>query len=188
MELLKDMIRQCYPLLVLCSCVLFVVHMFFGANLGNGKGIFERMGTLYTGILEEPPLEYGGLKHLETSNGGCLKSIHYNEGTRKVNDCIKFRSLFQVELQKDFQADMEQEYQVAIYLEDIKNLGESSVLERLTAEEIDRLEEIPAAFIYEEESDLLYFFRSGVFLVQIKVYGIDGSMERYEFYLPVDVM
>ena len=53
--------------------------------------------------------------------------------------------------------------------------------------DIDIMEEIPAAFVYDKENDLLYIYGSGTYTVEVKVYGASGATQTYEFNLPVEV-
>lgn len=187
MELIKDIIKQFYPLLILCSCVLFVIYVFFSAGEDGNEGVFENVGEIYAPMIGSNALKDESLQYLESNTDAHIPVLKYNSGAKSVGDCIRFRSLFLVEMQDGNLVSGEEEDGFALYLEDIKNKSGNSVLERLSSEEINELEEIPAPFIYDKEKDLLYVYSSGVYLVQVKVYGAAGGMQVYEFNLPVEI-
>lgn len=187
MELIKDIIKQFYPLLIMCSCVLFVIYIFFAAGDEAGKGVFENAGEVYTSMIDTDGLKNDGLSYAGNNSDAYVPSIKYNSGAKNVGDCVSFRSLFLVEKKDGSLVSGDAEAGFALYLEDIKNKSGNSVLERLSLEAIDQLEEIPAPFIYDKENDLLYVYASGVYLVQVKVYGTGGGMQVYEFNLPVEI-
>lgn len=184
MELIKDVIKQFYPLLILSSCVLFVIYVFFSAG---DEGIFENVGAIYAPMMGSDALKNEGLQYLMSNTDAYIPVIRYNSGAKSVGDCMRFRTLFLVEMRDGNWVSGDEETGFALYLEDIKNKSGNSVLERLSPEAIDELEEIPASFVYDKENDLLYVYASGVYLVQVKVYGIGGGMQVYEFNLPVEI-
>ena len=187
MELIKDVIKQFYPLLIMCSCVLFVIYVFFSAGDYGNEGIFENIGYIYRTMIGDDAREDDSILYLASSTDAYIPAIKYNSGAKSVGECMKFHSLFLVEMQDGSFVSGDEENGFALYLEDIKNTSGNSVLERLSSEAIDELEEIPAPFIYDKENDLLYVYSSGVYLVQIKVYGTGGGMQVYEFNLPVEI-
>ena len=187
MEVIKDIIKQFYPLLILCSCVLFVIYVFFSAGEDGNEGVFENVGEIYAPMIGSDAVEKDSLQHLGSSTDANTPVVKYNSGAKSVGDCVSFRSLFLVEMQDGRWISGDEEDGFALYLEDIKNKSGNSVLERLSSQEIEELEEIPAPFIYDKENDLLYVYASGVYQVQIKVYGAAGGMQTYEFNLPVEI-
>ena len=175
MELVKDLIRQFYPVLIMTSTVLFVVYIFFSIQIYGGKGVMEGAGQLFSPTLATGAIINNGLDYLENSNVGVMPEVRYIGGIRTVGDILIFKELF--EMSED---DSE------IYLLDIKNGDGASALVKMSMEEIAGLEYIPAPFIYEKDLDMLFYFASGSYTVSIKVYGIDGCQEIYEFTMPVE--
>lgn len=188
MEMIKDIVRQFYPLLILTSCVLFVMGVFFSAPIYSGEGVFEGAGELFSPVADTGEIKSEGISYIEGSVSGYMPVIRYASGVQKTGSYIVFKDMFIVQKEDGSVVSGSEEDGFAIYLLDIKNHAGKSVLLTLSAEEIEALEEIPAPFVYEEEQDILCCFLSGVYTVQIKVYGAHGGQEIYEFQLPVEVM
>ncbi len=186
MELIKDIIRQFYPLLIMCACVSFVVYVFFSANYNGGDGVFENTGNIYAPMIEDDELKQDGLNYIVEEVNAYVPEIQYNSGAKQIGDCIAFKELFLVKKEDGSFVNGSLEDDFALYLTDITQSG-NSVLERMTSEEIDVMEEIPAAFVYDKENDLLYIYGSGTYTVEVKVYGASGATQTYEFNLPVEV-
>lgn len=176
MELIKDMIKQFYPLLMMFACVLFVVAVFFAMPMYGEKGLFRGVGKLFSGM-ELKDYQVVGFDHLINVSTPFCPTVKYRAGVQTVGSILLFK--------EQFETNLEEEYE--IYLLDIKNEEGVSVLDIMTAEEIEMLQEIPMAFIYEKEQDVLYCLQSGVFTVQIKLCGAKGGQMLYEFRLPVEV-
>ncbi len=176
MDFIRDILRQFYSVLIIFAAISFVAYVFFSANYNGGEGVFENVGNVYVPVIEDEELQNIGLNDIGKEANPFVPEIQYNSGVKQVGDCIKFKELFEVKTEGDF----------ALYLVDIKRSG-NSVLEFLSSEELENLEEIPSSFVYDKEQDLLYIFGSGIYTVEIKVYGSSGALEKYEFNLPVEI-
>lgn len=170
MEHIKD-------ILIMCACVSFVVYVFFAANYNGGVGVFENAGNIYAPMMEDEEVVHDGLDYIGEEVNSYVPEIKYNSGAKQVGDCVAFKELFLVRTEEDY----------ALYLIDIKNQSGNSVLECLSSEDLEDMDEIPAPFVYDKEKDLLYIFGSGIYTVEIKVYGSNGEVGCYEFNLPVEV-
>ena len=186
MELIKDIVKQFYPILIMCACVSFVIYVFFSANYNGGEGVFENAGNIYTQMIGNDDLKNDGLNYIGEETNSYVPEIKYNSGSKRVGECIKFKEQFLAKKEDGSFVNGSTEDDFALYLVDIKKTSGNSVLERLSSEEVGKLEEIPAPFIYDKEQDLLYIFGSGVYIVEIKVYGNSGAAELLEFKLPVE--
>jgi len=186
MEMIRVIVKQFYPLLILFSCLSFVVYIFFSAELNNGEGVFEGAGSVYVNMIGTDELKNEGLNHVQSNEDGYVPMLKYNSGVRNVGDCVNFKEMFLAQKEDGSFVEAKTEDGFALYLEDIRNQSGNSVLVRLSSEEIERLEEIPASFIYDNEQGLLYFYGSGTYVVYVKVYGNGGAVELYEFNLPVE--
>lgn len=164
-------------ILIMCACVMFVIYVFFSANYNGGEGVFENTGNIYAPMMEDEELTHDRLDYIGEEVDSYVPEIKYNSGAKQVGDCVTFKELFLVHIEDDY----------ALYLSDIKNQSGNSVLERLSSEDLEDMDEIPAPFVYDKEKDLLYIFGSGIYSVEIKVYGSNGRVEVYEFNLPVEV-
>ena len=185
MEQIKEIIKQFYPILIMCACVSFVVYVFFSADYNGGKGVFENAGNVYAPMIEDDELKYDGLTYIGDEVNSYVPEVKYNAGAKQVGDCIRFKELFLVKREDGSWVAGNTEDDYALYLIDITRTG-NSVLEYMSYEEIENMEEIPAAFVYDKENDLLYIYGSGIYTVKIKVYGNSGASKVFEFQLPVE--
>lgn len=186
MELIKDIIKQFYPLLIMFSCLFFVIYIFFSAGEDSAAGVFENAGAAYHSMLEDDDLKNEGLSYIGDASDGYVPLIKYHSKAKEVGDCVNFKSLFLVQKKDGSFVNGALEDDFAIYLLDIKNEAGNSVLMRMSSEELEGLEEIPAAFIYDEEQAFLHMFESGNYIVYLKIYGHSGGFQMYEFKLPVE--
>lgn len=185
MDLIKDMIKQFYSLLILLSCMWFVLWIFFSGGIYVGDGIFELSGRVYESLLKLDELKNDGLNYVGTFAIEELLIVEYTLGPQNVGGSVAFKDMFKVK-NKNGSVISGSIEEFALYLLDIRNEAGNSVLEVLTTEEIETLEEIPAAFIYDRTEDILYFHSSGIYMVSIKIYGMNGEQKIYEFRLPVE--
>ena len=186
MELIKDIAKQFYPLLIMLACVLFVVGVYFSADMFGGTGVFEGTGEVFEPMLVSDELKNDGLSYVGSTSSGYTPVVKYISVAHAVGESVTFKDMFTVRKEDGTTVSGSTEDGFAIYLIDIKSLSGNSMLEVLSTEEIAGLEEIPAAFIYDKELDTLYFHGSGTYMVYVKVYGPDGGQTTYEFKLPVE--
>lgn len=181
---MKDTLKHFFALLVIIPVVMFAIYFLYTGNVGNGHGLFAGIGNLLEGAVTggdtDPALPDAG-----AVTGTDAPLLKYSASTQEIDSSIRFKSLFTV-ITENGEKNGTTEDDFAIYLSDVRNSADVSVVEFLTSEEMDELEEIPAPFIYDEESDMLYCYKSGVFTVLVKVYGANGAQAVYEFLLPVE--
>ena len=188
MELIKDIVKQFYPLLVLMLSVSFVVWIFFSNGLAGKQNIFQATGNVYESMLDEEKKINDGLNYMPAEDNAIAPTIEYTQGAQEVGTQVIFKDMFTVTMADGSTKAASEEDGFAIYLRDIKSKDGNSVLQNLTTDAIEKLEEIPAAFVYDKELDTLYFYGSGVYIVELKIYGSSGVVEYYEFKLPVETM
>jgi len=178
---LKKPIKYVFAILIIVPFVLFAVHFLYGKNESGNYQVFDVIGN----ILESADIS--DITDIEiTIDHSRAPIIEYCEGAHQVNSMTEFKGMFTVTTENGTKnGKLEDDF--ALYLSDIRSASNLSVMEVLTTEQIEALEEIPAAFIYDQEKDILYFHQSGVFTVLLNVYGADGNMAQYEFLLPVEV-
>ena len=145
MEMVKNVIKQYYLLLMILACVLFVIHMFFSFPIQGGKGVFEGGGSIYTSMIEK---EDAKLESMDAINKKAFSpSILYNAGVHKVGSSTEFKSLFLVQIEDGSFIEGNIEDGFSLYLKDIVDERGCSVLEVLPTDVIFSLEEIPAPFV-----------------------------------------
>ena len=185
MEIIKDLIKQIYPLLLMLSCVLFVVGVFFTFPMYEKEGVFQGAGSLF-GAMKMEEMKTDSFDYGETLVSTYVPRIAYVAKPQTVGTAIPFKAQFEVEKENGSIVGGDVEDEFSIYLLDIKNAAEKSVLMVMTTEEMESIEEIPAPFVYEEERDILHCFQSGVFTMELKVCSSNGGQKIYKFQLPVD--
>lgn len=186
MEVIKDIVKQFYPILIVASFVLFVVWIYFSATIYGESGIFKGAGTVYKPMLETDELKNEGLTYISGQGAQDVPVVKYNSGAQTVGTSTSFKEMLTVIKADGTTATGSAENGFAIYLMDIKTVAGNSAMEILPTEEIEGLEEIPADFIYDKDQDILYFHGSGIYTVYVKIYGESGGQAVYEFQLPVE--
>lgn len=177
---MKKPLKYIFVMLMIVPVVLFSVHLLFGKSQSGDRLVFDTIGdVLESANVEDTP------KADVTITRSDAPIIKYNQGTHEVDTSVNFKSMFTV-VTSNGEKNGIAEDDFSLYLSDIRSVADLSVVEFLTTEQIEALEEIPAAFLYDKEKDILYFHQSGVFTVMVNVYGTDGTMAQYEFTLPVE--
>lgn len=186
MEILKSIVRQFFHLLLLVCCFIFVLQIFFQERIEGERDIFSAAANVYDNMMKKESVQCNGLNFLENEIADDVSELIYNAGARQAGTNLRFKSILTVRKTDGTVVNGAVEDDFAIYLVDIKTIGGESVLETLSTSEIENLEEVPAAFIYDKATDRLYLYSSGVYLVQVKIYGSSGGQAVYEFRLPVE--
>lgn len=186
MEQIKDIIKNQYELLIITICALFVIGVVFLSTHGSGIGIFATTGNIFSSLIEEKIVISENMRPQQSLGSGYVPNVQYEAGTQKTGECVELKSLFSVKFEDGRCVNGREEDGFVIYLKDICTSKGKSVLEFISTYELTQMEEIPATFIYDRDLDLLYIFGSGVYFVSIRVYADDGSMETYEFQLPIE--
>lgn len=187
MEHLKIVIKTNYELLILTGGILFVIGVFFFSDKEYGMGLFGNTGTTFLPLAEDAAIFNEGTGHLQGYVNDYIPCVHYNGGALRQGDSVRFKDLLSVELENGTMVRGDMESGFALYLIDIQKQSGNSVLEIISTEELEEMEEIPNIFVYDREFDMLYIFGSGTFTVRLKIYSDAGRVETYEFLLPVEV-
>ena len=187
MEMIKDIIKHFYSLMIAVSCVMFVVWVFFSSGMKEGKGVFEAGGRLFELSMDTGAVRNDGVSFIQDEVSSYIPLVRYAGGTRTVGEILVFKELLQVRKEDGSWVSGSIEDDFTIYLMDIRNQRGKSAMAVLSAEEIAGMEHISTAFAYAKEEDILCCFGNGIYTVIVKIYGANGSMAVYEFLLPVEV-
>ena len=185
MEILKDIVRQFYPLLIAVGCTLFVTGALFPTENGN-EGVFKEAGSIIGPAAEEEEIKNEGMSFVGNTITGYVPVVKYAEGAKLTGDAVYFKSMFEVKKADGTVVNGSTEDTFTLYLLDIKNESGGSALAWYSTETLAEMEEIPAPFVYDKELDALYFFVSGTYTIEMKVYGANGEQSIQEFKLPVE--
>ena len=186
MELIKDIVKQFYTLLIMIGCITFVLWIFFSAEIFGGEGVLEGGGKIYEPMLQTDELTNTGFETVAGAQSGYIPVAKYVGSAQSVGSKATFKTLLSVKKENGSFVSGSTEDEFSIYLIDIQTESGNSVLAYLTADEIANMDEVPAAFIYDRENDELHFHGSGTFVVYVKIYGKSGGQTTYEFKLPVE--
>ena len=188
MDMIKDIVRGYYPLLIAGACVLFVVSVFFSDTGNGGMGVFGAAGSTYESMIDTEDVGTNGADLIGAAGAGAgdVPVIKYASGARVTGEVVTFKNLLKVLLPNGTEVSGGTENGFAIYLVDIRNAEGNSEMLVMSEQEIDDLEEIPASFLYDKENDQLHLHKSGTYTVIVKIYGSMGGFAEYEFKLPVE--
>ena len=165
-----------------------LIGVFFFSKGENGMGVFGTAGTIFFPLLQNDVMINKGAEHLQGSTDAYIPIVSYDGGSLQQGEAIVFKSLFSVEQEDGRIVNGGIEDGFALYLTDIKSSAGKSVLEKMSTDDLSNMEEIPSAFVYDKELDMLYVFGSGDFTVMLKIYSDKGGMETYEFQLPIELL
>lgn len=181
---MKNIVKILFAFVITGIAVIFAIGYMFDGSIAGGNGLFQGIGNILSVSTSNRTNTLPELQENMTIKAA--PEVVYIGAARQVGESVQFKSMFTVKTENgEKNGTVEDDF--AIYLSDIRSRADVSVIEFLTTEQIEALEEIPSAFIYDEETDTLYCFKSGVYTVYIKVYGSNGTQEEYEFLLPVEV-
>lgn len=180
---MKKAMKILFELLLMGIVVVFAIEYIFNGSIAGGNGIFQGIGNILdTTATNETTTLPTMNSSVSTKTPPIMK---YQSSSHEVDSSIVFKSLFTV-ITENGEKNGVVEDDFAIYLSDIRSEAEISVVEFLTTEQIEALKEIPAAFIYDTQTDILYCYQSGVYKVLVKIYGNNGTQAEYEFSLPIE--
>jgi len=165
---MKETIKHYFPLVLTVLCTIFATYILFHSFSAIGK-IFSNITLKNNQTLVS--------QQLEESSGISLPAPKYIGGTLTTEEPIVFHDLFSIGASEES----------AIYLVDIKKNGNTSVLTSLSTSNIDKLEDIPSAAIYDKEKQLLYFYSSGIYTFYIRLYYKHYPGILFECQVPVEM-
>lgn len=181
---MKDIIKN-YVILVF-SALFSIFCINYVWNPVTGTALREQIGSIFENAKEKDRTSEGHLL-LKEMLDMIVPSVKYIGGTKIVGDSILFKEMVEVSLgENNYKLGIEEDG-FYIYFEDIRDKNQNSVVTYLKTEDIELLEEIPTAVIFDKEQGILYFHKSGVFYMYIKIYTEDGNSTVYECIIPVEV-
>lgn len=180
-EVLKENI---FVILEVIGLIFLMIVYFVGLN--QEGDIFASLGSGVGPIMQESYI-VDLSSDIEDTVARDIPTLYYNGGTRSVGESVYLKELFDVLYEDGTIVPLNEVDTLEITLKDIRDTENNLVLEKLSTEDIEALEEIPAAFIYDNEQFLLYLHKSGVFTVYINIYSGTGNGALYQFSIPVEV-
>ena len=177
---MKEVIKNYVAVAISALFAIFCITYLFVSPIG------KRIGSIFNNVEKETAKSESHLL-LEEMLTATAPKVKYVGGTKNVGDIVAFKELIEVCLSEDIYKLGVEEDGFYIYFQDICDENGNSVVTYLDENEIDALEEIPTPFIFDKERCLLFFHKSGIFVMSIKIYTDIGISTTYEFLVPVEV-
>ena len=174
---MKETIKLYFPLALTALCAVFAISL-----------LFSRISSINETFSQLSLSEYSTTitNQLHELNSRPLPKLNYEMTSLTVGDTTSFKELFSLEFPDGNTVKLNDYSNAALYLVDIKNLNGNSVLTKLSSSEIDALESLPSAAIYDTEQQILYFHKSGIYTLYIRFYFENHSGILYECQIPVE--
>ena len=183
---MKNVLKYYFPLLLTVLCVFFILQILFwnisepSANMFTSIG--ERLGNIKQTDNTTMVAKKEGAKPQTP-----LPSITYSGGTLTSGTAVSFPKLFTLTYADGSTASPAASTTAAVYLSDIRNTEQTPVLTRLSSKEIQTLEELPSAVVYDTDRQLLYFYQNGIYSLSLQFF-VDGEDGVYfACQIPVEV-
>ncbi len=182
---MKEIIKNYVILVLEAFFVVFCVGYIWTGQIGAGKGLAGGIGDVLEDV-EKQDLRSETHLLLNDVVNAKIPVVKYVGGTKQVGEFVAFKEMVEVCLFGESFTNGAEEKGFYIYFGDIQDEKGNSVVVSLKTEEIEALEEIPAAFIFDREKGILYFHKSGIFMMHLMIYTEDEIGTDYECMLPVE--
>lgn len=174
---MKDVIKHFFPLTLTILCAIFAIHIFLYS--------FTDIGNIFSDVTQQH-LSSSVIEQINAKPESPIPTPKYIGKTLHVGTPTAFDDLFVLELADHTITTVEDLPNTALYLVDVTSSNGVSLLTELSSSDIDNMEEIPSAVIYDKENRLLYFYRSGVYTLHIRLYFNHQSGVLFECQIPVE--
>lgn len=174
---MKETIKHYLPFALTALCAVFAIPILFS--------IFPLIGESFTGITQKDYTTTVA-QNMKAQLAEPLPTLKYAGATLTVGDANAFEDLFLIQFSDGTTAPLEELSDTSLYLVDIKLPNDTSVLSRLSSTDIDTLEAVPSAAIYDTEQQLLYFHKHGIYTFYIRLYYKHRPGILYECQVPVE--
>lgn len=183
---MKETIKHYFPLILTVLSAICAIQIFFHGSGNSQNGIFTDIGTYFSnGMQKNNFTSVAG--QVESQKQTPLPTPKYVGNTRIVGEANTFEELFVLQFSDGTLSTIDESATAALYLLDIKNSNDTSVLTKLRSADIDNLEEVPSSVIYDTEKQLLYFHQGGIYKLYIRLYFDHRPGVLYECQIPVEV-
>lgn len=174
---MKETIKHYFPLLLTALCAVFSISFLFSS--------FSDVGYSFSNITQKDYVT-SVAKQAEAQLNAPFPTPKYIGNTLNVGDAYSFENLFLLEFSDGTTTKIKEQSGTSLYLVDIKLHNDDSVLTELSSADIDHLEMIPSAVIYDTENHLLYFHNHGIYKFYIRLYYNHRPGVLFECLVPVE--
>lgn len=183
---MKKTIKHFFPLILTALCALFGLSILFHGFSNSPNGIFTEIGGYFLNHTQTDNLTLVA-KQVETEEKRPLPIPQYIGGTLTVGEANAFDSLFTLKFPNGTITSIDAESTTALYLLDVTYSNASSALMKLSEEDINALDELPSAAIYDTDNRLLYFNKGGIYTLYMRLYFDYRPGVLFECQVPVEV-
>lgn len=181
---MKKTLKEYFSVIIAVVGVFFAVAVYFGTG-GMENGLFADTGEALAGSDDRQILSNVPEGAVPTDMD--IPLVKYAGGAWTVGTSADFRELFRFIFEDGRSISGKDAENYTMYFKDVTDMSGNSVCEKLQTKDIESMEEIPSAFVFDKETKHLYFHKSGKFMMYVRVYYSADTYVDYEFAVPVEV-
>ena len=185
---MKNTIKPFFPLIFTTLCTVCGLSILFHGISNTQNGIFSEIGNAFSNHTQNDN-STSVAKQISTQEKAPLPDLEYIGGTLTIGEANDFISLFTLNFPDGTHKSIYEEPAAALYLLDVTyadTSNDSSALTTLSADEITALEELPSSAIYDTSNKLLYFHKSGIYQLHLRLYYDYRPGVLFECRIPVE--
>lgn len=183
---MKETIKHYFPLILTMLCAVFAIHILFRGFTNSSHGIFTDIGGYFSNYVQKDNL-ISIAEQIEAQAKTPLPTPKYIGKTLTVGEANSFDDLFALEQSDGSLVSISDLPTAALYLVDVKYSTGTSALTKFSSTDVENLEEIPSAAVYDTEKHLLYFHSSGIYTLYIRLYYDYRPGILFQCQVPVEV-
>lgn len=183
---MKEVIKHYFPLILTVLCAMYGLLIFFHGFTNSQNGIFSDIGTYFSDGTQKDNLTYVA-NQMGAQEKAPLPTPKYIGNTITVGEAVSFDKLFTLEFTDGTLSTVEETPTAALYLVDVTHSNGTSVLMKLSSADVENLEELSTAAVYDTDNRLLYFHSSGIYTLYIRLYFNYQSGVLFQCQIPVEV-
>lgn len=174
---MKETIKHYFPFVMTVLSAVMAISILF-ANINSIGELFstQKTNNYATTITEQ----------INSLNNESLPLLTYNASALAVGDANILKELFSLKFADGNMTTIANSSDASLYLVDIKNQNNTSVLSKFSSDDIAAMETYPSKAIYDTEQDLLYFQDSGIYTFLIRLHFRHHKGILYECKIPVE--
>lgn len=182
-QLIEQIKDSVLPLITVCSVIGF---LFVGFVYNGNTGIFEIVGDVPSEEITDTQI-HETPEEMETLLQAPMPEIKAQDRVYKTQEQIIVAPIFTVI--KDnvtYSGTQGAEGGFTLNLTGVTRQDGSEVMEEMTVEEFENMEEITFSCIYDRQKDILLFVQSGVYKLHITCRLSNGATGRFVVTIPVE--
>lgn len=180
---MNESLKHFFPLILTILCTLFGITILFKGF--HTYGLFYDIGSSFSSM-EQNSSSTTIADQLDSLENNAIPSLVYIGNTLTIGDANSLSDLFVLKTVTEELSSFQNLSNAALYLVDIKSPRGFSILTKLSSTEINELEELPSAAIYDRDNSLLYFHQSGIYTLYLRLYYNHQPGILYECRIPVE--